>query len=178
MSADRPGHRGPFVVDVQRLRRRRVPFVDVERSAPLEGLEMPASAVPPGADVTVRARLEPVEEGVMAHAVVGAPWRGVCRRCDGPAAGALRAEAWELYADAPRSEDEYPLHGDQLDLALLVRDAVLLELPQSPLCRLGCEGLCPRCGADLNVAACQCGPAPRDERWAALDQLLGERPRG
>ena len=34
--------------------------------------------------------------------------------------------------------------------------AILLELPIAPHCRENCEGLCPRCGADLNDGPCAC----------------------
>ena len=43
--------------------------------------------------------------------------------------------------------------------------------PDAPLCRDDCPGLCPRCGADLQLAPCDCDLTERDERWSALDQL-------
>ena len=43
-----------------------------------------------------------------------------------------------------------------------------LILPVKLLCHADCRGLCPRCGADLNRAACDCrDPAP-DPRLAVL----------
>lgn len=59
----------------------------------------------------------------------------------------------------------------QLDLAEVLRQAVLLEAPLHPLCRADCAGLCPHCGANLNDAPCGCAPEP-DARWAALQVLL------
>ena len=53
----------------------------------------------------------------------------------------------------------------------MVREEVLLGVPDAPLCRPDCAGLCPTCGADRNVGPCDCDTAVRDERWAALDQL-------
>ncbi len=58
-----------------------------------------------------------------------------------------------------------------VDLAPLVRDAVLLGLPPAPLCEEGCLGLCPVCGANRNEARCSCDASPPDPRWAALDAL-------
>jgi len=49
--------------------------------------------------------------------------------------------------------------GDEVDLGPLVREAMILALPTRPLCRDDCRGLCPRCGANRNAAACEC----RDE---------------
>jgi len=47
-----------------------------------------------------------------------------------------------------------PDNGD-IDLAPLVREYLLLEVPIKPLCRPDCKGLCVVCGADLNVESCE-----------------------
>jgi uncharacterized protein len=54
--------------------------------------------------------------------------------------------------------DDYMMFHDgrRLDLSEQVREALLLELPIAPHCREDCEGLCPRCGADLNDGPCAC----------------------
>lgn len=72
-------------------------------------------------------------------------------------------------------DDTYELGAEQLDLAPLARDAVLLGLPLAPLCRPDCAGLCPTCGAELADGDCDCAPAPPDARWAALDALRPAR---
>ena len=46
--------------------------------------------------------------------------------------------------------------GRRLDLRESVRETLLLELPISPCCREDCPGLCPKCGADLNLGPCEC----------------------
>ena len=51
--------------------------------------------------------------------------------------------------------------GRQLDLREETRDALLLELPISAHCEEACKGLCPRCGADLNLGPCGCSGAGR-----------------
>ena len=54
--------------------------------------------------------------------------------------------------------DDYMMFHDgrQLDLREQARETLLLELPITPHCREDCRGLCPRCGADLNLGACGC----------------------
>jgi len=54
--------------------------------------------------------------------------------------------------------DDYMLFHDgrKLDLRDSVRETLLLELPISPRCREDCPGLCPKCGADLNLGPCGC----------------------
>jgi uncharacterized metal-binding protein YceD (DUF177 family) len=67
-----------------------------------------------------------------------------------------------------------PIVGDQIDFTLLVREAVLLAVPDAPLCRADCPGLCPQCGADRASTTCSCVVETRDPRWAALDALRGQ----
>jgi uncharacterized protein len=46
--------------------------------------------------------------------------------------------------------------GRRLDLRETVREALLLEVPISPLCREDCPGLCPKCGAELSLGPHEC----------------------
>ena len=160
----------PFVVHVARLRRVTGSRWEVARRGVVEGLECSGSAVSPGEPVSAEVTLESVLGGVSVTGTVTAPWAGVCRRCLAPAAGTIVVPVRELYTEGGDGDDTYPLDGDDLDLEPLVHDAVLLELPQAPLCRPDCGGLCPLCGANRNEGDCGCRPEP-DPRWAALDAL-------
>ncbi len=53
----------------------------------------------------------------------------------------------------------------------VVREQVLLSLPDRSLCREDCKGLCSRCGVNLNDTTCNCGQADVDSRWGALQTL-------
>jgi uncharacterized protein len=61
----------------------------------------------------------------------------------------------------------------QLDLEEAVRQAWTLAMPMQPLCRPDCNGLCARCGKDLNEGACSCSQE-EDDRWSPLRKLLVE----
>jgi len=61
---------------------------------------------------------------------------------------------------------------ETLDLGELMHEQFVLALPMKPLCSEGCRGLCPQCGTNLNKAACDCAPAWKDPRLAALQGLL------
>lgn len=46
-----------------------------------------------------------------------------------------------------------------------LREAILLELPQQPVCSESCRGLCPVCGEDLNAGPCRCAaPVAKDKQ--------------
>jgi uncharacterized protein len=160
----------PFVVHVARLRRQLGSRVNQTCVGPMEGLDCSGSAVPEGSDVEADVTLEAVSGGISVTGTVRAPWVGTCRRCLAPAAGTLNIKVRELYTADGDGEDTYPLRDDVVDLAPLVHDAVLLDLPQVPLCRPDCKGLCPHCGASLEDGDCGC-TVPTDQRWAALDVL-------
>jgi uncharacterized protein len=61
--------------------------------------------------------------------------------------------------------------GGELDLARLVEAETTLALPMKPLCRTDCRGLCPVCGVNRNVTACDCQMRQPDPRLAVLKQV-------
>ncbi len=130
------------------------------------------SDVAPDASVVVNLKLESFSGGLRATGTVRAPWFGVCRRCSKPIEGHLEAKVDERFVLERGPEDDlaYLYTHDEVDLAPLVHDAILLELPLAPVCREDCQGLCPYCGIDRNEATCDCR-APVDARWATLDGL-------
>ncbi len=52
--------------------------------------------------------------------------------------------------------DVYEFVGEQVDLAPMLREQIILAEPMQPLCRENCQGLCPVCGQDRNVNPCRC----------------------
>ena len=137
--------------------------------------------MPDGATVVVDGDLESLSDTIVVHATARAPWRAVCRRCLGPADGELVASLTEVFSgrgyEGDDGEEVHPIKGDAIDLGPSVHDALALELPLAPLCREDCGGLCPTCGTDLNVGACDCRTESIDPRWAALDVLREPRRR-
>jgi len=140
----------------------------------LDRVEIEAPAVEVGLPVaewrgTVRASLRVEKSGdrVSVRGDVASVVRLECVRC-------LRtfdlevAAPFTAYADrrgnASSAEeealerDDYMLFHDgrRLNLRESVRETLLLELPITPHCREDCPGLCPKCGADLNLGPCRC----------------------
>ena len=61
--------------------------------------------------------------------------------------------------------------GGIIDLKEVVREQLLLNLPEQVYCRDDCRGLCPKCGANRNLIDCRCDDDEVDPRWAALKSL-------
>lgn len=69
--------------------------------------------------------------------------------------------------------DEYIETTDyKLDLDELVTTDIILSLPSKYLCKGDCQGLCQKCGHNLNLGECTCDKREIDPRLEALKQLL------
>ncbi|SDO25021.1 uncharacterized protein SAMN05660199_01640 [Klenkia soli] len=173
--ARRPGG-DPWKVDLRELGRRAGSMRDWEKTVPAQerwGIEM--IAVPEGAPVELHLRLESVMEGVLVSGEVDAPVTGQCARCLEPVEDTLHLDVQELFAyegsttEATSEEDEVRrIDGEHLDLAPLVRDAVVLALPLSPTCTPDCSGLCVDCGQRLDDLPADHSHEVLDPRWAGL----------
>jgi uncharacterized protein len=162
-------------------------------------LHLELVSVPVGVEVALDVRFEAVTEGVLATGTATAPLAGECARCLDPLTSTVTVSFQELYLysdgrprgsrevsdkrekydkrdkydrhdeDEERDDEERYLDGDLLDLEPAFRDAVVLALPMSPLCRDDCPGLCAECGARLADAGPDHGHEDAtDPRWAGL----------
>ena len=98
----------------------------------------------------------------------------VCDRCLKPFSQDLALPVSTLLAEELEDEenDEIVLLEDgAADLDEIFTTALVLSMDAKHLCSEDCKGLCPTCGADLNLGPCQCRKEP-DPRFAALAQLL------
>jgi uncharacterized protein len=169
---------GDFVFDMRSLGRRPGEFRDEKRTAHApDDLGSGLVLVPAGADVVLDLRFEAVSEGVLVTGSAVAPLTGECARCLDPVAFTTEVSFQELYRYLPdpgedETGEERFLDGDMLDLEPAFRDAVVLALPLSPLCREDCPGLCAECGVRLAEAGPLHGHGEDiDPRWGLLRQL-------
>ena len=101
-----------------------------------------------------------------------------CDRC----AKAFRREKEISYdcllAEEKQNEDNEDIvlleQGEFVDAEDLARTAFILGMDTKTLCSEDCKGLCPRCGADLNLGPCSCKKEV-DPRLAVLAKLLDQQ---
>ena len=168
---------GPLVFDIRTLGPGTARTDRRTSPAPADlGVEM--VRVPIGADLELEVQLEGVTEGVLVTATVTAPLVGECARCLEPFTSETSVRFQELYtlAEGAAAADGYVLDGGLLDLEPALRDALVLELPLSPLCGDDCPGLCPQCGVRLADAPPGHGHEERGPMWAALKDVRVSEP--
>lgn len=98
-----------------------------------------------------------------------------CVRCLKDCEQTIRWEMTELYAFNEKSVTDSGLilsDDAQIDLAPIVRDYAITEIPIRPLCKPDCKGLCVECGQDLNQKDCGHDPSQDDTPFASLEDLL------
>ena len=79
----------------------------------------------------------------------------------------------ELANEEKEDEWVFPLDGDSADLEDIIRTTFVLNMDSKLLCSEDCNGLCCRCGKNLNDGPCDC-QKEIDPRLAALKQLLNK----
>lgn len=107
-----------------------------------------------------------------------------CRRCMREFTSAVELEIEEEFvptvdvltgSSLPTQGAEEALLIDEhhlLDITEVVRQHILLQREQYPLCDEACAGLCPVCGKNLSDGPCGCQDVSDDPRWAVLRELL------
>lgn len=69
--------------------------------------------------------------------------------------------------------DEQPyISGYNLDVDQLLSNELLLNLPMKVLCSEDCQGICNRCGANLNHGSCSCDQSSPDPRMSVIQDLF------
>jgi uncharacterized protein len=60
---------------------------------------------------------------------------------------------------------------DFIDLAAVITEQLRLQMPLQPLCKQECNGICHRCGTDLNAGRCACAKLEKQSPFSVLKDL-------
>ncbi|MBX6378272.1 MAG: DUF177 domain-containing protein [Clostridia bacterium] len=171
----------PVRIDVRDLRRqvgREMTCDLVQNQEPLTCYGHTVTFAEP---VAVHVHLTALKSGVLARLELRGEGVIPCDRCLRPVIWPFRIEYVEQHcppgADVDPAEEGAELRtlaeeGRAIDLDEGIRENLLLALPSKVLCRGDCRGFCPRCGRDLNVAACDCREDEVDPRLEGLRTLV------
>ena len=150
--------------------------LDIEESIDTNSVLSPVSA---------RLRIEKAGAEIMVKGDLRAEIKLICSRCLKEYNGKLTVPVDTVYHPVEELKEEAHLSevrseeldldfysGEEIDLLDLVKEQVELNIPMKPLCDDACKGICPKCGADLNIRSCTCSVKDIDPRFESLKKLL------
>jgi uncharacterized protein len=108
-------------------------------------------------DLSGVARFGRTRQGILVQGDFNASIPVDCVRCLESFSQPLHTCFDELFAFDRRSESESELilpEDANIELAPLLREYLMLEIPICPICRVDCQGLCSICGGNLNESQC------------------------
>lgn len=179
-------HKSPFVASIVDLPHQEgsVRDYDFEFLTPDDfGTEM--FAVETGSALTAHLSFASVQEGVFVSGSARALAHGRCSRCLREFTVEMNEQVAEivyyperiaaLIADGDEEAEDFPVvQDDAIDLEPILRDALVLAMPFTPLCEPDCEGLCAGCGKAWRDLPDDHHHEDLDPRFAALDGLLAQ----
>ncbi len=136
-----------------------------------------------GCNIEGEMELLRTDRGILVRGELNTTVRCVCSRCLEIFEYRLRLEIAEeffptvdvitgLPLEIPEEDSSFTIDEKHiLDLGEAVRQYALLSLPMKLVCRPDCAGLCPNCGANLNLERCRCSASAPDPRWGELSKL-------
>lgn len=99
-----------------------------------------------------------------------------CARCGGETSASLEFIVDEnLVQDDGEDhmgEDVILFQGYSVEIDDIVMNGFFMNENGKHLCSEDCEGLCPKCGCNLNESKCDCENEDIDPRWSALLDIM------
>lgn len=125
------------------------------------------------ADLTI----QPHDQGCLISGTMAGSVVMPCSRCaeDYEHRLDVRIQEFEPFPGRPASEESCWIVSrgglSFLDAAGFLWEQFDLALPVKVLCSPSCRGICGVCGANRNLAPCECAGRTRDPRWDALGSV-------
>ena len=122
--------------------------LDIDQSIPKEDIGLTSQEADIRSLLNVKARLEKVDNFIIADTHIKAEFGYTCARC-----------LEELHSTEERSykfDFEVTTDIESIDLGEEIRQEIIMANPARVLCSKNCKGICPQCGANLNKEKCKC----------------------
>lgn len=173
-----------MLIDVRRLIRQTGNTLDLDLSFPPEAFRLQREELAIKGPVTFVGLIRHLDGGKLElTGTLNASLEGMCVSCLEPVSLKVEtgvhetflpetetapADAGDLSGEAD-SDEAYRYAGNTLDIEQVLRDNLIPMLPERPVCRDDCSGICPVCGVNRNVNPCNClsegkgKPSPFDQ---------------
>jgi len=86
-----------------------------------------------------------------------------------------KAEASEDLELKPEELEISYYQGDFIDLAPIICEQIILQIPIKVLCSSDCRGLCQQCGTNLNVSSCNCHLDHLDSLYGRIEKFCNKK---
>jgi len=122
--------------------------LDIDQSIPKEGIGLSSEEADIRSLLNVKARLEKVNNFIIANTRIKAQFGYMCARC--------LEELSSTQELSYKFDFEIDPTSEYIDLGEEIRQEIILANPSKVLCSKDCKGICPKCGVNLNIEKCKC----------------------
>jgi len=142
--------------------------ISVSKTYPIGALDYHGAEFRQASDLTVNAVADLVGSEVCIRGHLKTQLEACCDRCLGTVSIPVDREFERFYRPIQEicRDEEIEITDDDLDvgfysgdgisLADVITEQVILSVPMKLVCRPDCKGLCPLCGANLDLGSCRC----------------------
>ncbi len=158
----------PLLINLRHLESKDLPLAG---SLPLEELDIDTrdEMIEVGGALEYDLTVQLMEGGLLARGSLKVPLKCQCVRCLKEFKHDLILENWPIHVML-EGEDALPRVNDCVDLTPAVREDILLEFPQHPLCDPECRGL-PKTSVGKAKTTAKKEDEPGSSPWAELNKL-------
>jgi len=122
--------------------------LEIDQSIPKEGIGLSCEEADIRSLLNVKARLEKVNNFIIVNTRIQAQFGYMCARCLEELCSTQELSYKFDFEISPQSE--------YIDLGEEIRQEIIMSNPSKVLCSKDCKGICPQCGANLNLEKCKC----------------------
>jgi len=157
----------PLLINLRHLEKRDLKLKGELSAAELE-IETRDEMVQFAKPLRYQLEIQSLTDALLARGKVVVPLDCECVRCLKPFEFRLEMREWACHIPLA-GEEKAPIVSDCVDLTPFLREDILLELPQHPLCKPDCGGLKkPKVGKSKQNSP---GVTPDSSAWSELDKL-------
>ena len=122
--------------------------LDLTQTFPKEGIGLSDEEIDLRSPIEVKVHLQRDGNSITADAKVKADFGFLCARC--------LEDMHEVQTRNYHFDFEFDPAVDNIDIGEEIRQELIMDNPARVLCKKDCKGICPKCGANLNVEPCKC----------------------
>ena len=120
-----------------------------------------------------------VDDIIELNATIRYTYKEVCARCLKEFMNTIETQFTAFITDNEVEDDDSEkiniiIHDNSIDIDEAIKQVIYLSIPMKSLCSENCKGICPTCGANLNIEECDCENNSIDPRLEELKKLLKE----